>query len=431
MSEAVMMGDYREASFGGAVFFVSRTQDDFGRRGAHHEFPYKDRGLWDDLGAKDGSRRIEAYVTDLLPGGFAQARDKLVEALQKGAGELVHPWLGRHKVVCTDYSLSHDAKELGVCRFSLTLIDADSTVGQVSDNPVAGLMTGRADSLSLLPGLFSDNFSVRGVLSFVTEASFSRLDDLLKYVSAGLSIYRETQAALRPFTDFALNWFGDKAGADFSLTGYAADKVDFLETKRETLSAEDLARQSIGLISLLIPVAGDAAGAYESLAGLWNLSAEGSLYTPPPRAASATSVTKINQNLKALDLLFLSAAAVESAALVPWINFEHQGQAEAVEADILARFDALGERLDEFDGSDALYQKLRIVKAQALEILGLTAPSLARLGRRVLPDVWPSVRLCYDLYESLDREADLVARNRITHPGFLPAGVQLEYLLDV
>lgn len=427
------MGDYRQASFSGAVFYVSRTQDAFGRRGAHHEFPYKDRGLWDDLGGKDGRRQIEAYVTDFLPGGFAAARDQLVKALQKGAGELVHPWLGRHKVVCVDYSLSHDAKELGVCRFNLSFIDADSTAGQASQNPVAGLLGGRLSSLSSLSGLFAGDFSVKGVMAFVSEASFSRLDGLLKYVNDGLAVYRSTEAALTPFIDAALNWFGDKKGPEFTLTGYAADKVDLLTKQRYLLSSEEIGRQVVGLISLLIPVSGDAATAYAALSGLWNLSTEGGPYNPPPRAASAVSVERINKNLSALDLLFLTAAAVEAAALIPWIDFDHQNQAAAVEGDIVNRFDALAARIEKSGGDhgDNLYRQLRTVKAHALEILALTAPSLARLGTKLMDDSWPSVRLCYDLYENLERESDLVSRNDVRHPGYMPAGISLEYLIDV
>ena len=429
-----MIGDYRPASFGGAPFYVSQTTDAFGRRGAHHEFPYKDRGLWDDLGGKDGQRQLEGYVTDFIDGGFAAARDRLAEALQKGAGELVHPWLGRHQVVCVDYSLSHNEKELGVCRVSMTFIDADTTAGQPQANPVAGVMSGGDSARTALSGLFSNNFSVRGVMAFVAETSFARLDPLLVYVRQGLSVYRQTVAALQPFIDDALNIFGDTRGRNFFLPDYAVDKIDYLDANRLTLPPDELALNILGLTALLIPVAGNAENAYQSISGLWSLAAGAEPYRSPSGAASAVSEAIINRNLAALDFLFMGAAAVETARLVPWISFEYQSQAAEVQTDLLTRFDALAEKVNSFsDGeaeADAFYLAGQTMVAHALEIIGLTAPNLALLGQTTLIDTWPSVRLCYDLYESLDREDDLVSRNQVSHPGFMPGGVALEYLID-
>lgn len=430
-----MIGDYRPASFGGAPFYVSQTQDAFGRRGAHHEFPDKDRGLWDDLGGQDGRRQIEAYVSGFSEGGYSSARDRLMEALQKGEGELVHPWLGRHQVVCTDYSVGHDIKELGLCRISITFIDADTSAGEARANPVEGLMSGCDSALGALARLFAGGFSTEGVLSFVSETSFGRLDTLLEYVGQSLFYYREAEAALEPFIDAALARFGDRRGQDFSLSAYAAEKVDHADAERLTMAPDDLAQNILGLAGLLIPVSGTAYDAYQSLTGLWNLAGRGEPYQPSPKAASARSVYQINRNFEALDFLFQGAAAANAARLTPWLAFEHQARAAAVQADILARFDSLAGRAFLYDtapgAADAFYQAGQTVTANALAIIAQTAPSLALLGRTTLPDTWPSVRLCYELYERLDREADLVGRNQVKHPGFLPGGVALEYLINV
>lgn len=426
-------GDYRPASFAGAQFYVSQTRDDFGRRGAHHEFPYQSRGLWDDLGGKDGRRQLEAYTTDFCPGGFAMARDKLVAALQKGPGELVHPWLGRHQVVCTDYSVAHSDRELGVCRLSLTFVDADVSAASPTANPVAGLLSGCDGALSALTRLFAGGFSVDGVVAFASEVSYGRLDDLLAVVNQGLSTYREVEAALTPFVDAALGWFGDLRGHTFALPIYGTDKVEQVAAGRLTMTPAELARNVIGLTTLLIPAAGTAGEAYKRLATVWDVAAQGLTYQAPPKAASAASVAAINRNYRALYFLFQGAAAVESARLTPWLVFDHQGQAEQVQADLLARVDSLVERLPDYSAgfdADQYYQSMQAVTANALEIIGQTAPNLALLGRETLTDTWPSVRVCYELYGHLDREADLVARNRVVHPGFVPGGQTLEYLID-
>ena len=39
-----------DASYRGAAFYVQATEDEFARRGAHHQFPQRDKGVWEDLG---------------------------------------------------------------------------------------------------------------------------------------------------------------------------------------------------------------------------------------------------------------------------------------------------------------------------------------------------------------------------------------------
>ena len=45
--------DLREASFKGIPFYVDKTEDEFGRRIVHNEFPGKEIGSIQDLGRKD------------------------------------------------------------------------------------------------------------------------------------------------------------------------------------------------------------------------------------------------------------------------------------------------------------------------------------------------------------------------------------------
>ncbi|UQZ89530.1 hypothetical protein C4J81_15340 [Deltaproteobacteria bacterium Smac51] len=429
-----VINDYREASFGGAVFYVSQSQDAFGRRGAHHEFPYQDRGLWDDLGAKDGRRQIEAYLTNFLPGGMAAARDRLITALAKGEGELVHPWLGRHKVVCTDYSVGHNEKEIGLCRVSITFIDASATSSEPADNPVAGLLSGCDGALSCLADMFSARYSVAGVLAFVAEASYGRLDGLLSGLRSGLSLAQEIEAALSPFIDLAVKWFGVRKDNRFSLPIFVEDSLSFLSENWQTISPAELATYIIGLATLTVPASGTANEAYGRMSDLWTAARAGLPFEAPPRSASSSSIQTINRNFAALDFIFQGAAAVEAARLTPWLNFEHQGQAESVRVDLIDRFDILAEQVGtavESEAADRFYQHSRKITAAALEIVGITAPNLALLGSRTLKDCWPSVRLCYELYGNLEREGDLINRNRIAHPGFMPGGSAVEYLIDV
>jgi prophage DNA circulation protein len=42
----------------------------------------------------------------------------------------------------------------------------------------------------------------------------------------------------------------------------------------------------------------------------------------------------------------------------------------------------------------------------------------------------PALVLAYSLYEDASRDADIIARNNVRHPGFVPGGRTLEVLAD-
>ena len=42
----------------------------------------------------------------------------------------------------------------------------------------------------------------------------------------------------------------------------------------------------------------------------------------------------------------------------------------------------------------------------------------------------PSLALSYALYGNIDHSDEIVARNKVQHPGFVPGGIQLEVLAN-
>ena len=87
-----------EVSFRGVPFYVDATDDEFARRGAHHQYPQRDKGTWEDLGKDDPVYNLGGYVTELSPGGYAAARDKVIAAcVAGGLGDLKHPYLAQRR----------------------------------------------------------------------------------------------------------------------------------------------------------------------------------------------------------------------------------------------------------------------------------------------------------------------------------------------
>ena len=112
------------ASFRGVPFEVESDSSPVGRRTQVHEFVQRDDPVVEDLGRKVRTYKLAAFV---IGGDYMAKRDALLAALDEaGAGELMHPWLGRMLVTATDCELSHSRQEGGMCRFELTFVkDSD------------------------------------------------------------------------------------------------------------------------------------------------------------------------------------------------------------------------------------------------------------------------------------------------------------------
>lgn len=124
------------ASFRGVPFHVDRATVPVGRAVQLHEYPKKDEPLAEDMGRVSRVHKLTAFVVG--EDAFAR-RNKLLEALEKGgAGDLVHPFLGRLKVVAGECEMSHDRREGGLVRFDLVFYP-----GQVQQFPAARANTGQ------------------------------------------------------------------------------------------------------------------------------------------------------------------------------------------------------------------------------------------------------------------------------------------------
>ncbi|QXG37371.1 DNA circularization protein [Pseudomonas viridiflava] len=105
------------ASFRGVGFFISSTAVPVGRKGQLHEFPQRDEPYFESLGKQSQVHTVTAFIVG--PDCFEQ-RDKLLQALEaSGAGELVHPWLGRMQVQVGDCDMTHSLAEGGIVRLNL------------------------------------------------------------------------------------------------------------------------------------------------------------------------------------------------------------------------------------------------------------------------------------------------------------------------
>lgn len=370
------------ASFRGAPFQVDADEMGGGRRVQVHEYPQRDVPYAEDLGRAAREISVTAFV---VGDNFLTERDALLGALeQSGAGTLVHPWFGSLQVVAKDWRVRHDRQRLGVCEISLNFVEA-GVLAFPASGAATRQQTGMAADVLRDAALddFEHEFGVAEWPGHVRDAAMSNLGGALDKLSAALDTITGPADALRGDLQGLLDTprtlgeriFGLYGGLVDTVTGYA----------KIATTVRDLLRGADG-----VPVVSAPAVMTPSRAQI---------------VANATAVAALSRRVQ-----LVQAAGLSATMPVP------------VYDDAVQVRDGLTDALDveTLTASDAAYPALVDLRAKVYQDLTTRARDAARLRVLMPTDVVPSLALAYDLYEDAAREDEIVTRNGIAHPGFIP-----------
>ncbi len=185
----VRLPDGREvvgASFRGVPFFVDASERTGGRRAVVHEFPMRDQPFVDDLGRQARKFPIEGYV---VGEDYMVDRDRLLAALEDraGAGELVHPFYGARRAICTALSVRETPREGGMAVFQIELTEAAEApapseavdrTAEVASTAAAALVAARAEFEETFDITSAASYALTSLSAEVTALS-AKLDEQL------------------------------------------------------------------------------------------------------------------------------------------------------------------------------------------------------------------------------------------------------------
>lgn len=387
----------RKASFRGVEFQVSSSDYGGGRRSVVHEYPGREEPFTEDLGGHAEGFKIEAFV---LGDDYDLDRDRLLLALSEpGPGELIHPYLGVKRVqVLGKYRVRESSVDGRMARFSITFVEAgQEQFPEASDNSAAVVRLAlevareraKADAVKEIEVLAT-------VPSFAKEAVGVAIEDILEVVeSAPAEGGLEQAAEMARRIEDILDDVQGKIGAPESLVG-------------------ELEAVVVGVW----PEGEDAFSAYRSYLSIFDASAT---------LLGGTSVAhqtadKASNSIAALVRTLAVASAAEAAVDVSWPTLEEA---------IVAR-DTLASQLDfeSEDASDDLFLSLQDLRSEVVAGIPAESESLPRIQRVDIRDTTPSLVAAYEIHDDLGREGELLSRNPIRHPGFVPGGLSLEVLAN-
>lgn len=396
------------SSFRGKPFHIISAELTGGRRVVKHAYPQRDKTFSEDLGRQGRGLPVEAF---LVGEDFLEQLDDLLEALEtKGPGELVHAYFGTKNVCCPSYSVRVSKDEGGYATVSITFDETDEepaypttkvdAVGALEQSADAAFVAIEADLLDLHD---------------LTGLSLAAIDDVAGVLrSAG----DQLRSLLGPIIDTA--------------QGLAALQSQLAELEDSALALARAPAEMFALTSelFLSLVPGDPLAGVTALLAAYGFSPE----TPRPEGTTAkklraqTTYDATQRTLQRMAVVQAARAAVagSSAAAARSGGVSSYASHEDAVATRDLVLEALDEQLEL--ASDTAYPALMQLRADLVAAVPGDDTELAHLLSYTPVTTLPALVLSHELYGNLAGEADLIARNRIKHPGFIVGGRTLEVL---
>lgn len=390
MAAAKRLSDsLRPASWRGVPFQVEAADVAAGRRTVLHEYPQRDKAWSEDLGRAARPIDVEGF---LVGDDYVDQANKLLEALEKpGPGTLVHPWFGTLTVSLKDPGKVSFSRSLGHARVMMSFVESgDLAFPSAADSTQAQSRIGAEKIEVASVSNFASRFKVDGFQDFVTAAANGNLASLTKVIGGGsvpgleaLSYANRSADALQS----AMGLLSSPSALGYKLAGFIGI-TDYLNT----------GMRWSGLVRSLLRLAGHS--------GLSQPSAP-TIYTPSRQQAYVNA-----EATNALARQVILAQAVGASSLMPAAVHD---ETVSLRNDLTAALD-----VESLTASDEVYEALQDARGKVWKDLTERARDSSRLATISPPDTMPALVLAYDYYEDAARDGDIVARNGIRHPGFVP-----------
>lgn len=376
------------ASFRGVSFFVETVELSTGRRLVVHEFPLRDNPFIEDIGRRARKFRVDGY---LIGDDYLTQKTALLDALEaEGPGTLILPYYPTKTALGETTSVRETRAEGAYAVVSVEFVEAPAqAIAPTIEADTVGIVAARAaaahagNQAQFVADYKPDNlpaFALASAQTALTRATAALSDKLAPLIA--------DQQELATFN-----------GQVAVMTAEAAALVT------QPLVVVD---QFLTTITNLTTTAEAAPGAVvNALVDAYN--------TDMGALTAAVTATRVRElaNQVAIQGALRRTLATEASRLAPTVQY-------ATIEDATAARDSIAGLLDDQaqTAGDTAYPAIVDLRSQLLR-----AVPGSSIFRRVVAlsqrATIPSLVLAHRLYGSVDLEQDVVARNRVAHPGFV------------
>lgn len=420
--------ELRPASFRGVPFLVDSSDQKLGRRAVQTEYPGRDEPYPEDMGRRAWGDTIKAFV---LGDDHLQQAARLAAALNSfGPGELVHPFLGTRLVQIGEVSLSHSSREGGKSTFSIEVMEAGPaqtpSINANTDIALVGACTEAQDTLNQD---FLDKYSISALPQGLVDELAVHYNDALNLLApvrasmaTGVTMAEQVAsiAALLEDPDALLYQLQTDVYAMFGLPPPA--ELDALLSSGGTTFSVQSASGSTAVEAQSMPFTYSVAPSAQQTQDVLNRlpSVESTRIVPAHLTPSRQQQVETQDQL--LDLL-QGTVVITSGVASAEVVYRDRNQAADVQDAFLGALEQA-----ELQASDTLYAALQDVKVSMLDDLSRRGAGLPSVITLTPSSTLPALVQAYRLYQDATREEELVSRNGLQHPSFVPAGEPLEVI---
>lgn len=409
-----LQSNYRKARFRNAEFWVNDYSQDAGRRLSIQKFPGERYTNVQDLGADSTMYRINA----LLVGENYDAERNALEAalLQGGEGDLVLPWRNETmRVVVVGRIRTEESKSSrGACVVSFECIESAPPPAVFTPNTAARVAESAGAARAATLARFRNRFDNIGL----SDARRAKMRAGLDSVSGYLVGIQGTVSASIGKIGARANQVNRLAG---DLNSFANTPLELSDAIVNAVVTTWEALRAPARTLELVVVTWGRGGPVRILADtVFNFSNDYYGEKPTVSVLNAPGVRE-QRNLDELYRLAPLLALYRAAELLLRLLFENYQQAVDFRSDFIAATDPFL-----LDASDNEYEALSRVNEALGAYIDEIAPALPRLSTHTPLDTLPALVVSHQVYGDASRAEEIVQRNQIQHPGFVPHGEPLE-----
>ncbi|CEL28710.1 DNA circularization protein [Pseudomonas fluorescens] len=399
------------ASFRGISFLIPQASVPVGMKVQLHEFPQRDEPYAEQMGKQAQVHRLVCWI---IGDDCFERRDKFMEAVQTpGAGELVHPWLGRMQVKAGEAELTHEFKQGGMAAFAVTFypdvplkfptakVNTQQQVVKASDSLLDSALARYKSAMAKVDqarlGLARLRNSLSGVYTVIQQQFSTIIGAFTNLTGFVQSLMNAPDSLSSLFSSYF---------SEFSVDDYLGD--DSGSIYRNSVATATQQAEAVASINTVSDSGGtDAAAASQATANLVQdalLVQVALIISEMPVASQPVSTATV--------------ASVEQQAVQPIVRPE-----VPVADDVIDLRDNLNEAIFQasLKADPDHYMVLNTLRQSIVKHLTAVAESGVRLVEITPAETLSALVLAYRRFGDATRESEVVQRNRLRHPGFVPA----------
>ncbi|MDL5600622.1 DNA circularization N-terminal domain-containing protein [Bacillus subtilis] len=399
------------ASFRGVGFWIDQAKTPVGRKGQLHEYPQRDLPFFEDLGQQAKTHDLTAFI---IGADCLEQRDKLLQALEQGSGELVHPWLGRLQVKVGECDMTHTRQDGGMVTFSLKFypdrplpfptatVSTQKVLLAKADGLLGSAVARFEQAMTLIKAARIGITNLRNSLTGVYDVIKEQLKPLIAQYKQITELVRAVKELPKEVAAEFKGLLGDiKELKEFAKEGYRGVIAD-VSQQIEAIRKADAPKITTGK---------DTNAAAQAMANL----------------VQDTLIVKVAQWVASMPV----ASTPVKLSSTPSLDQQSKQPVSRQEVPVTDDLQTLQKALNEVlqmaqDKADpGHYQAIGDLKEALNGHFKAVASSGVRLVSKTFQETFPALVVAYKQFGDATRVTEVIQRNGLSHPSFPPNEVKV------